>query len=199
MSGITRAPHAAGRGFTLIELLVVVAILAVAIAAIGACLAAGIRVWDVARDFGRIEADALLAIDEMRRDLRNAVALEAVPFAGERDAVRFGGIIRSSSPPATHFGAIHYRYDPETRQLIRETQVLAAGTRLESPRREARAGQVLNLRFTYAAFDAEREPTLSATTNLPPRVAFELVVDPGRGGAPLTLRGDVAPAWEGRP
>ena len=78
--------------FTLIELLVVTAILALVVGAVGACLAGGIRVWDVARRFNRHEADAFFGFRLMRKDISGALQFESAPFRGEREACSFTGV-----------------------------------------------------------------------------------------------------------
>ena len=89
--GVIRERRAT-RGFTLIELLVVTGILAVVIGAIGACLAGGIRVWDVARRFNRHEADGHIGFRLMRRDFGAVLPFEGAPFAGERDGCVFSAV-----------------------------------------------------------------------------------------------------------
>lgn len=179
------------RGFSLLELLVVVMILAVAIAAIGACLGAGIRVWDVAREFGGAETDALLAMDEMTRDLRNAVALADVPFVGETRSVAFGGLVWRGDPPQARFGQIRYHYRPGERQLIREQLEWRGGARFDPVATEVRAVSVLGLTLGYGQHaDGGLD---AAATNLPERVLVELTVELGRGQAPLVLRQTLHP------
>lgn len=184
-------------GFSLLELLVVVMIMAVAIAAVGASLAAGIRVWDVARHFGEAEAEALLAMEELARDLRSAVELDALPFAGQAQTVAFGGLIRRGDPPAARLGRIRYYRDAGENRLVRETTEWRGGTQFEVEQREVRAGAVLGLTFAYS--DTFGEPVEGLATNLPRRITVTLTLDPGEGQVPLELRQILRPAAEGAP
>jgi prepilin-type N-terminal cleavage/methylation domain-containing protein len=84
------------RGFTLIEVLVVAAILGIVVAALGACLAAGFRVWEEARRFGKGEQDVLLAVALIERDVANAFPFYAIPFAGSAEQVSFAGLVEAA-------------------------------------------------------------------------------------------------------
>jgi len=85
-------------GFTLIEVLVVAAILGVLVAALGACLAAGFRVWAESQRCARNEPDVALAAAMMERDVINAFPFYSIPFAGSEDQVRFAGLVEACAP-----------------------------------------------------------------------------------------------------
>lgn len=168
-------------GFTLIELLVVGVLLALVITTIGACLSAGLRVWDVARTFNRGEADATLALDLMARDLCNVLPFEAIAFEGQPDALAFAGTVRSGAEGRLELGTIAYTL---TGQALRRRETPYPEG---SGRAEDLADAVLDLRFSYMTGEDE---TVSATTNLPRAVRVELTVDDGQG--PVALRRTVA-------
>ena len=137
--------------FSLIELLVVGALLAIVIAAIGACLAGGIRVWDAARRFDVVEGDAALALDLMARDIRNALTFNGVPFEAEPETIGFAGVVRGSEGgfadegEGAALGSIAYRLDGAERALMRVTAVHPDGRERAEPVADA----VAALRFLY--------------------------------------------------
>lgn len=176
--------RADSRAFSLIELLVVVSILAVAIATVGACLGAGMRVWEVAQTYGRAENEALMALDQMSRDLRNAVecpTLDAngVPlvFHGEAGEMRFAGVVVSADPPDSQLAVIHYRWNSGDEQLIRETTAYPEGL----PQSASWADHVRGLRLAYAMGNSAEG--MDVATGMPARVDIELQMDTGAEGA----------------
>lgn len=85
--------HRRTSGFTLIELLVVTLILGVVLTVIGACLAAGIRVWDETQRFNKGESEATIAFQMMQKDLMNAFRFYGISFVGQRNEMSFAGLI----------------------------------------------------------------------------------------------------------
>ena len=84
------------RAFTLIELMVVTAIIGMVVAAIGACLAGGMRAWDAARTFNLVESDAAVALSIMERDLRNSLNFPQVGFQGAPSTMSFPRLVESA-------------------------------------------------------------------------------------------------------
>jgi prepilin-type N-terminal cleavage/methylation domain-containing protein len=183
---VTR-PTANRGAFTLIEVMVVLLILGVTIAVIGACLAAGIRVWDSARTFGAVESDALLAIEQIGRDLRNTFEFNDIPFEGDERAVAFPGIVRTGAEGASRLGRIRYALDTAEHRLIRETAVYDGRGNLEKERREALAGGVRELALAYWQTPRDDSPAGTAT-NLPAAVdiTMTLITGPEEPEMPLT-------------
>ena len=81
------------KAFTLIELLVATSIVVVVAGVIGACLAGGIRTWDAARDFTVVEADALIDLEIMQRDLMNAIRFKGIGFKGSKTRMSFPALL----------------------------------------------------------------------------------------------------------
>lgn len=106
------------RGFTLVELLVVTAIIAVVVAAVGACLASGIRVWEVAHRFGEDEMTALTGIELVARDLANALPLRGVEFVGEPGSLAFAAE-SDALPGGPGLCEVRYVYDAQAGELKR--------------------------------------------------------------------------------
>lgn len=78
--------------FSLIELVVVLLIMGTIGSVVVACFMGGVRAYERARDFGRGEADACLAFEQMERDLKNAVVAPGIQFEGERAKMQFATI-----------------------------------------------------------------------------------------------------------
>ena len=181
---------ASRRGFTLIELLVVTAILALLVAAIGACVAAGIRVWDTARRTGLAETETAVFLRVLQRDLMNAFRFYAVPFSGEATAVSFPGLtVGTDGPPAGdghrqddyRVATLGYRFDPSTRCVFRTQQSFPEGARQETKLLTLTD----NFRLQYAAAPGRAGATVAWTdrwvdaTNFPERV--QIVFSTSRG------------------
>jgi len=183
--------------FTLIELLVTTAILAVVIGAIGACLAGGIRVWDVARQFNRHEADALVGFRLMRRDMGQALEFEGSPFVGEPISCSFVGVafvatadpVKSSIP---RLARIRYYLSPEHAAWCRGVSAFVwEGQEPESV--EILVSDVHGVALRYGALPdsegaggTEWSESWSNPTNLPAAVEVELEVGSRERGTLMT-------------
>ena len=189
------------RGFTLIELLVVIAILAVVATAIGACLAAGIRAWDAARDFSSVETDALIDLEIMQRDIMNTFRYHDIKFLGSKVLVSFPCLVRARDPDdaglgdeperagTKHIGTVRYSYNKEKLSLFRKTwRYPGSQADVEDPGSVV-IGNLAGVTFEY--YRLSPEPGQPGTwvgswteeTNLPARVRIG-----------LTFAGDARPA-----
>ncbi len=151
------------RGFTLVELVVALAILAAVAAVIGTSFASGVLVWDRARSFDARRVDALLAIEELERDLRQSVPFQGIAFKGEEQELQFPGRVRySANADGEHpeqMAEIVYSWDEERGLLLRRTHV-AKGTVVPDPA-EAVVTDVSALQFTYLGV-SEDDPDSAA-------------------------------------
>ena len=156
-------------GFTLIELLVVCAILAVVIAAIGACLAGGVRVWDTARRFHVGESEAILAMEHMSRDLGGTFVCPEITFHAERQEISFPGIVPGGDNKEGSLGTITYTFKQGQGTLTRESAVYPDGR----VRSEVLLSNAQDLQ-------CKAEPPQGvyglANTGLPARVEIEIVI-----------------------
>ncbi len=76
-------------GFTLIELLVSLAIFSVVSLAIYSSFATGISAWRMGQDFSSVYQTGRLILDDMARELKNAVMISANEFIGESQRLSF--------------------------------------------------------------------------------------------------------------
>lgn len=76
-------------GFTLIELLVSLAIFSVISLAVYSAFAGGIGAWRKAQEFSSTHQTARLVLDDMSRDLKNAIVLPDSGFVGEPQRLSF--------------------------------------------------------------------------------------------------------------
>lgn len=183
------------KAFTLIELLVVTSIIAVVAGVIGACLAGGIRAWDAARDFTVVEADALIDIEIMQRDLMNAVRFRGIGFRGSKTRMSFPALLDGEEldasmasdegdSPVPRIGTISYVFDSEKSMLLKKTWIY--------PLEESAAGngrkmisnlRDVNLQFYQSAMEGEDQgvwvPSWDNTTNHPVRVKIGLIFADG--------------------
>jgi len=162
------------RGFTLIEVLVVAVILGITISVIAACLAGGVRAWDAARGFNRLEAEALAGMAAIEKDLRNTFEFYAAPFSGEPSAMSFPGLVPLEGSSALHIGSIRYVWDATRRALLRTARPFPDSEGLDGS--EALISNIDALSLEYGSSGPSRDQTLwiSETTNLPTAVRLRL-------------------------
>ncbi len=111
------------RAFTLIELLIVASILAVVVGSIGTCLAAGIRVWETARRFNRLEGGAVIGMAIMEKDMVNLITSRVLPFAGGEKEISIPSILESLDASGRHsegIGIVKYSFRPDKGLVIRK-------------------------------------------------------------------------------
>jgi type II secretion system protein J len=96
---ITRA------GFTLLELLVSLSIFSIISLAVYSSFAGGIGAWRTAQEFSTTFQTARLLLDDMARELKNAVSISETEFVGERKKLSFLTVRQSpysTNQPANH-------------------------------------------------------------------------------------------------
>jgi len=180
---------------------VVTAILGLVIGVIAASLGGGIRTWDTARRFGRIEAQAAIALDVLERDLANAFHFHDVPFQGSTGTAAFPGRVEAGEAggePFWQIGTIRYRFDPEREALLRLAWTYPSS---EPPagRSELLLSDVKNLAFSYRAGNggsgtAAWDDSWNSATNFPIAVRLELTFPAEEVGTlTRTMRLPVAP------
>jgi len=185
LPGVRSACLHVPNGFTLIELLVVTAIIGLVIAAIGACLAGGIRAWDAARRFNRVESEALLGLRVVERDIANTFLFLGIPFRGGADEVSFPILTTApvgggGSGEVRVLGTVRYRLDRAAEAVMREVSPYGTDEPEEDGSRERLISGVQDLRWQFYAPPANRGATgtwrdaWDSRTNFPAAVRIEL-------------------------
>lgn len=110
------------RGFTLVELLVVTLILGVVTAAIGACIAGGIRAWESVRNFNALELNVLPALEIFEKELRNSIEFFGIDFEGADQELKFAEIIRGSDAGSRlpRIGTVRYFFNATHGTVLRK-------------------------------------------------------------------------------
>lgn len=115
------------KGFTLVEVLVAASILGMVALAVMAAFGAGMRAFDRVRSFGGEQADVLLALEGMERDLHNAFYLSNIKFQGGSDKISFAGLAKKlekdeqgEEKESIFLAEKSYYFDTQKKTLIRE-------------------------------------------------------------------------------
>ena len=168
--------------FTLIELLVVTSIIAVLAGVIGACLAGGIRAWDAARDFIVVEADALIDLEIMQRDLMNAVRFKEIDFRGNKTQVSFPSLVDDGSSASTlRIGTVSYVFDRDKGAFFRKAWVypLDGSSVLGNGRETVSDLRGVNLQFYQSPIEDGAQgawlPSWENATNHPSRLKISFM------------------------
>jgi prepilin-type N-terminal cleavage/methylation domain-containing protein len=140
-----------GSGFTLVELLIAAAIGAVLLAALLGTVAGALRVWERTRVLSTRDADALLTLHRLERDLRNRFSFYGVRPEGHSDRIQFAGFVRRPADEAV-IGTVRYFWDTSAHALKRKAWAYPAP---EPDDREAEALisslDAVRLSYYYAA------------------------------------------------
>lgn len=81
------------KGFTLIELMVSASILGMIGLAVLTTFGSGLHVYERVQAYGGLQADILLSLEEMERDLTNAFPFSGMGFEGEAQKITFPAVI----------------------------------------------------------------------------------------------------------
>ncbi len=133
------------RGFTVLELLIVTAIVAVASAVVLGGFAAGIRVWERAREFSGPGTTSRLALAVMRKELSNMISCRAATFKGGSSWVEFPSVV---SGGASNLWPGTTRYEFDRGMMMRRSRGMdASGSMPETS--EVLLSGVNNVSFRY--------------------------------------------------
>ena len=187
-------------GFTLIELLVVSAIIGLVMVAISACLMGGIRVWDRTQTFAVVEANAVIGLRIMEKDLMNTFPFYGIRFDGGAAGLSFPGLVlqkpggpdsRDKVEVQERIGAVKYWFDSQKEAWFRQ-EVAYPQPREASP---ARAEELLpHLKSVDLQYYApvrhgqggEWQRTWNDETNFPTRVRIQLGFVQDKGTVNIT-------------
>jgi hypothetical protein len=154
-------------GFTIMELLVASSILVMIGLAVLMAFGSGFRVYERVQAYGGDEADALLALEEMERGLRNIFFSPAMGFTGDMESIRFPAIMERTETvekeekiiPAVGQVAYYLAEIDGEKTLVREQRnygEAVAGAAVKEDRKAALAA-VTELKFAYYTFNADEQ------------------------------------------
>lgn len=175
------------RGFTLLEVLVVVAILGIVIAAIGACLAAGMRVWDSAHKYAESEPQVAVALAILERDVINTFPFYSGSFSGTADSVTMPALMRSGNEgevDVRRIGTVRYSWVRDRGEVMRKAWVYPLPEPSDSVG-EVLARSVQRVRFRYGAAgepDGTWRESWTDSSNAPFRVGIDVELSADAGG-----------------
>ncbi|MCQ9207358.1 MAG: prepilin-type N-terminal cleavage/methylation domain-containing protein [Omnitrophica bacterium] len=147
-----------GRGFTLIELLVTAAILGIISMAVVSTFAAGLKVYEKARDYSWERVDALLALEKMERDILNLVNFSGIDFVGGKETISFAGLTKEGEP-----GKIRYYMKGGMRGVLIREELGYARAISKTSRRRGERKELATLRdmdFEYYYYDNDTKKYL---------------------------------------
>lgn len=167
-------------GFTLVELLVAALLTALLSASLLAAFSGGLRVWERAREWDENVTQALVGLEEMERDIRNAIAARDDRFEGDARSVSIPSIVKIPGKEGAEEwpGVIRYEADGVARTLVRRR--LPRGP-LSAETVETVASSVDRVRFDFLPPAGERGgnewvPTWLSRTNSPAAVRVRFAV-----------------------
>ncbi|MBN1869287.1 MAG: prepilin-type N-terminal cleavage/methylation domain-containing protein [Candidatus Omnitrophica bacterium] len=163
-----RYPLNAVSGFTLIELMVSASILGLIGLAVLTTFASGFHVFERVQTYGGLQTDALLALEEMERDLSNAFPFSTVEFKGEAQSIAFASIIEVTEKEedgetvVPSIGkTLYYVKDGNEKMLMRGQRNYSQAESESGPGedKDIPLVSVKDLKFSYSSFDGETEET----------------------------------------
>jgi len=142
-------------GFTLIELLITGSVMGIIALAIFSTLSMGLKAYHRLQYYGLVQADVLLSLEKMERDLRNARNLIDIQFVGENNKVSFAGGIGPQGGP--DLGRISYYFDARDHAFIKKEEDYSSAVYEGSTgqRRFEALASVKNLVFSFCSVNPE--------------------------------------------
>ena len=154
----------AAKGFTLVEMMLVAGILAIIGLTIVATFSGGLKIFYRMESYNTVKADALISLDKLERDLRNAFPYEGIEFIGSSRKVTFPGLIKrfnSKGLAEESPGAISYYLDDSgrTKALSKEEKRYTQAIKKEGAEKGpiTRLAAIENLTFKYYSYDPESD------------------------------------------
>ena len=150
------------KGFTLVELLIITSILAIIALAIASTFAGGLNVYERVQRYGGVQADVLLFLEKIERDLRNTIESSEIDFIGDKETISFAGIIDTIDRRGNHktsLGRIVYYASGRKNILVREEQDYPQAV-LKLSKGKGQSQDLVSIdkiRFSYYYFNPETE------------------------------------------
>ena len=171
--------------FTLIEMLIVTVILSVVSLAIYSTFSSGIRIWKRVSASPAYEDQAIF-FDRLGHDLRNAVALQAIPLMGSDEQLEFPVIADSPRMKVRTVARTSYVYEPGSGAIKRwQDDYSAIFTGRQDLTRTVLSG-VADVKISYYFFNKDEKEFAWADrwtqADFPLAVRVELEFDAAHGG-----------------
>lgn len=172
--------------FTLIELLITTALTSVVAVVVAGAFAAGFRVWQRASQLGGNHADALIALEQIQKDVANTVPCRRVTFRGGGDWIESPSIVAVPALKGAQDqpGVIRLEFNAAARRLDRVVRIFP----FPDPEREIRetlVDGVETVKITYGDRGSGGKGALSwagswtGPTNPPVAITMTLRVKQG--------------------
>lgn len=186
-------------GFTLIEVMVAASILGIIGLTILTTFASGFQVYDRVQSYGGVQADALIALDTLERELHNTFPLSTVPVEGSAGELAFPAIIETlenidgEERIVSSLGRIYYFFDEANAALIRAEQDYGQASSGQKP--SGGSGEPLvtidSFAFSYLTFNQEAKDYSWGTSwkaqEADPLVGVKVELGYQNGGEPVIL------------
>ena len=190
--GLRSVVYSLNKGFTLIELMVSASILGFIGLAILTTFGSGFHVYERVQSYGGLQADALLSLEEMERDLRSAFPFSTIGFEGSAQKIAFPAMIETVEMiedeerivPSVGKVSYYIKEDNEQSVLIRDQWGYSqAGKAQAKEYQSSLLTYVKELQLSYYYFDEEnseygwKESWSEEDENLPAAVKIELTFE----------------------
>lgn len=157
----------AKKAFTLLELMVATSILGLIGLAVLTTFGSGLHVYERVQSYGGLQADILLSLEEMERDLANTFPLSGIEFEGEAQKITFPAVIETietideEERAVPSIGQIAYSLggDDDQKVLMRDQwdySQAVSGDKSENDQSGFFA-YVKDIRFSYYFLDGKNE------------------------------------------
>jgi len=150
------------KGLTLVEMLVATSLMAMVGATTVAVLTGGMKVWQRTVDYGIQEQSALIVLNGLQMDLRNARAFSLIPFKGKSNGFSFARVRptdfeQQDAPDG--MGRISYTFDARRNVLCRSFVPLQRISRSRDERCQVLLEGVERARMEYLDYaDGDDKP-----------------------------------------
>jgi prepilin-type N-terminal cleavage/methylation domain-containing protein len=169
------------RGFTLLELIVALALAVAILVVISGAFAAGLRVYDRAKQLGGTYGDSVIAQESLQQDLRNTDPSRLTSFRGAASWIEIPSMVRREEPQGFVVcpGVVRYGQGSSAGTLERVTTLFVPGGAAEVTR-EILASSLAEVAFSFGEEEGGHvgrilwRNTWGSRTNLP--IAVKVVI-----------------------
>lgn len=147
------------QGFTLLELLITSSIIAMIGLAVFATFSMGIKAYNRIQYSGLTQADVLLSLEKMEKDLHNTLNFSGIAFGGENRKVSFAGLVGPQADSA--LGRMSYYLDIKNKSLVKDENIYPVssqetyGAYSQGSSSSKALASIKDIAFTYYYFDTQ--------------------------------------------